>query len=357
MSVGPYADNKGAPTKRTGGDLERGLKSLEKEAEPTILVAPDAATLPIAEWTSLSEKMLDQCAKMQDRIAIFDVPNGDRPMSDFSDDPIDVFRNTLRHDDLSYGVAYYPWLNTSIVDASEIDVRNLDPAIAPQLAATGEAQDNPKAMVYAITAAYKDAMKEALRAANVMPPSAAMAGVMARTDANAGVWKAPANTTITGVLSPCVELSTSKQEDLNSPAFGPSINSLKHFTNGGVLAWGARTLDGQNRDFRYIPVRRTLIFLEQSIKAATQAYVFSPNTSSTWITVENMIRNFLNNQWKASALAGATPEDAYDVRVGLGTTMTEADILDGHMNVSVRVAVAYPAEFIALTFQQKMQTS
>ena len=125
----------------------------------------------------------------------------------------------------------------------------------------------------------------------------------------------------------------------------------------GVLVWGARTLDGNSQDWRYINVRRTLIMLEQSIYYAAQAYVFAPNDAGTWQTVKTMIENFLNNQWKAGALAGTKPGDAYDVSVGLGSTMTGNDILDGYMRVTVRVAPVRPAEFIVITFQQKMQSS
>ena len=97
-----------------------------------------------------------------------------------------------------------------------------------------------------------------------------------------------------------------------------------------------------------------MIFLEMSIKAAARAYVFEPNDANTWILLQGMISNFLNNVWKAGALFGSTPGEAYDVQVGLGTTMTANDILDGYMRVTVRVAVVRPAEFIVITFQQKM---
>jgi len=133
--------------------------------------------------------------------------------------------------------------------------------------------------------------------------------------------------------------------------------AIRAFPGRGVLIWGARTLDGNSQDWRYINVRRTIIMLEQSIKYATLAYVFEPNVASTWVTIKNMIANFLTNQWKAGALAGAKPEEAFSVDVGLGSTMTGDDILNGLMNVMVKVALVRPAEFIVITFQQKMQTS
>ena len=104
-------------------------------------------------------------------------------------------------------------------------------------------------------------------------------------------------------------------------------------------------------------MRRTLIMLEQSAKAACDAYVFAPNDAGTWSTVKAMLENFLTNQWKAGALAGTKPADAFSVDVGLNATMTGNDILDGYMRVTIKVAVTHPAEFIVLTFQQQMQKS
>lgn len=119
--------------------------------------------------------------------------------------------------------------------------------------------------------------------------------------------------------------------------------------------WGARTLDGNSSEWRYVNIRRTAIMLEQSIKAALDPFVFKPNTAPTWKTVKSMIENFLNGLWKQGALAGASPEDAYGVDVGLGTTMTGADVQAGCMNVVVKVSLLRPAEFIVLSFQQQVQ--
>ena len=209
----------------------------------------------------------------------------------------------------------------------------------------------------AISGAYKTVMQALKKQMNVLPPAAAMAGVYTRIDNTIGVFKAPANTGIVSVASPTVNITHDDQEELNVPLNGKAINALRTFPGYGTLVWGARTLDGNSQDWRYINVRRTLIMLEQSIKAAMQAYVFEPNVAATWSLVSSTISSFLTNQWKAGALAGASPEDAFDVAVGLGSTMTGDDILDGYMRVTIRVAIVRPAEFIVLTFQQKMQTS
>ena len=159
------------------------------------------------------------------------------------------------------------------------------------------------------------------------------------------------------VISPTVNLTAKDQEDLNVPLNGKAINAIRAFPGKGVLVWGARTLDGNSQDWRYLSVRRTIIMIEQSLKVAARAYVFEPNEPNTWASVKGMMSNFLKDQWNKGALAGATPEDAFSVDIGLGITMTSSDILDGKMNITVKVAVTRPAEFIVITFQQQMQKS
>jgi len=158
-------------------------------------------------------------------------------------------------------------------------------------------------------------------------------------------------------VSLTVHISHDDQEDLNLPLDGKAVNAIRAFPGLGILIWGARTLDGNSQDWRYVNVRRTLIMLEQSIKYAMAAYVFAPNADATWVTVKGMVDNFLTNQWKAGALAGSNSSDAFSIDIGLGKTMTANDILEGTMRMEVKVAVTRPAEFIVLTFQQEMQTS
>jgi phage tail sheath protein FI len=100
-----------------------------------------------------------------------------------------------------------------------------------------------------------------------------------------------------------------------------------------------------------------MTFLEQSIKIASERYVFEPNTATTWISIKATIENFLNNQWQGGLLAGSTPADAFSVEIGLGSTMTANDILDGMLKLTVKVAIVRPAEFIVITFQQQQQKS
>jgi uncharacterized protein len=221
-----------------------------------------------------------------------------------------------------------------------------------------QAETNFHQDLIACSPTYVCLMNELLRQLNELPPSAAMAGIYTMVDNTRGVWKAPANVALNGVTAPVANITEDLQANFNvDPVSGKSINCIRQFTGIGPMVWGARTLDGNSEDWRYINVRRTVMMIEQSIKLATRAYVFEPNTAATWTTVQSMISNFLTNLWKQGGLVGATPADAFSVQIGLGTTMTPNDILDGMMLVTVQVAVAHPAEFIVLTFQQQMQQS
>lgn len=200
-------------------------------------------------------------------------------------------------------------------------------------------------------------MTEVRNQLNLIPPAAAMAGIYTMVDNARGVWKAPANVSLNGVTRPAVNISTEEQEDLNVSTQGKSINAIRSFIGEGVLVWGARTLDGNSLDWRYINVRRTMIMLEESCRLAAKAMVFEPNVAGTWVTMKSMIGNFLTGIWKRGGLAGAVPGDAFQVLCGLGETMSPEDILEGILRVTVLVAISRPAEFIEITFQQQMQKS
>lgn len=192
----------------------------------------------------------------------------------------------------------------------------------------------------------------------VLPPSAAMAGIYAMVDNDRGVWKSPANVSLTAVKGPVVNVTHEDQEDLNiDSTAGKSINAIRSFTGKGTMVWGARTLAGNDNEWRYVSVRRFFNMVEESTKKATEAFVFEPNDANTWVKVRTMIENFLTLQWRAGALAGAKPDDAFFVRVGLGQTMTAEDILNGYMHVEIGMAVVRPAEFIVLKFSHKLQES
>jgi uncharacterized protein len=189
-------------------------------------------------------------------------------------------------------------------------------------------------------------------------PSGAMAGIYARVDSERGVWKAPANVGVRGITGPSINVTNSEQDGLNVDATsGKSINVIRAFTGRGTLVWGARTLAGNDNEWRYINVRRLFTYVEESVQEATAFVVFESNTANTWQRVKGMIEAFLTGIWRDGALAGATTKDAYFVRVGLGVTMTAQDILEGRMIVEIGMAAVRPAEFIILKFEHKLQES
>jgi phage tail sheath protein FI len=189
-----------------------------------------------------------------------------------------------------------------------------------------------------------------------VPPSGAVVGVYAYVDSTRGVWKAPANVSLSSVLGPVEQIDFFEQEDLNVDVTGgKSINAIRTFTGLGTLVWGARTLAGNDNEWRYVPVRRFFNMVEESVKKSTSWAVFEPNDAPLWTKVKSMIDNYLVQKWRDGALAGATPEQAFFVKVGLGQTMTAQDILEGRLIVEIGMAVVRPAEFIILRFSHKMQ--
>jgi phage tail sheath protein FI len=183
-----------------------------------------------------------------------------------------------------------------------------------------------------------------------IPAQGAMAGIYCKNDRDRGVWKSPANIAVQGIVKPMVEVSNAEQDRLNVDAdTGKSINVIRTFTGKGSLVWGARTLDGQSNEWRYISVRRFFSFAEESIMKAMNPFVFEPNNARTWVKIKAMVTSFLVEQWKAGALVGTSLEEAFFVRVGKDTT-SETEILEGKINVQIGMAVARPAEFIILEF-------
>jgi phage tail sheath protein FI len=208
------------------------------------------------------------------------------------------------------------------------------------------------------TAVYNQA-KAALDSQRVvLPPSAAVAGIYARVDREQGVWKAPANVGVLSVLGPVTKINDEDQKGLNvEPNSGKSINAIRAFVGKGTLVWGARTLLGNDNEWRYVSVRRLFITIEESTRKASAFAVFEANDQSTWLKVKAMIESYLYGLWEQGALQGAKPEDAYYVHVGLGTTMTPQDVLEGRLIVAIGVAAVRPAEFIVIRFSHKLQTA
>lgn len=206
---------------------------------------------------------------------------------------------------------------------------------------------------------FEARLKEAFNSIPLLlPASPAMAGVYAAVDRTRGVWKAPANVSLNAVAKPEVLLSDLDQEDFNVDAEnGKSINCIREFVGRGKLVWGARTLAGNNNEWRYINVRRFFNMVEESCQNASRQFVFEPNDANTWIRVKGMIDNYLTVLWRDGALQGAKPEHAFYTAVGLNQTMTADDVLNGLLIIEIGLAVVRPAEFIVLRFSHKMATS
>jgi Bacteriophage tail sheath protein len=388
VSAGSYDDD---PAHRAAA-LQAGLAAVHDLTGPTMLVIPEATLLDLNDYRLLRQAMLTQCADKQDRVAILDVIGTDRsfPSADrqtvaaWLHDKIADFRDGLAAapEALKFGMAYAPFLKTSLVGAGDVSFANFDPDDRKSITAMIEGEID---RLYPARDPNAQSLKRDLRdiweadpptraafgqrlAAEVplltdifamiaakrgtLPSSPAMAGIYTQNDAQRGVWKAPANVGLAAVTAPTMSIDDAMQENLNAPPDGLAVNAIRTFTGKGTLVWGARTLDGNSGDWRYISVRRTLIYIEQSVALALEPFVFEPNAAVTWVRVIGMIENFLQDFWRQGGLTGATPKDAFYVRCGLGTTMTAQDVLDGRMIVEIGLAPVRPAEFIVLRIGQ-----
>ena len=340
--IEPEKDDKGqvtgTPYKQLADDLKISVLPDLTDDDYKDLVAATLENFPADLFPINIEKDFDAVKKTLDNVV---VPEA-KP-----DDPDDV-KNKEKIKAQLNNLCSYLQKNKDLIKIfqrlSSFDMTNDDPTDLHN-------------QLMAVCPAYVEMVSQMLDELNLMAPSAAMAGVYARVDNSNGVWKAPANVSINGVVSTAVNMTNEEQEDLNVPLNGKAVNAIRYFIGDGIKVWGARTLNGNSLDWRYINVRRTIIMLEESIKQACKAYVFENNTATTWLTMKNMIDNFLNGIWRRGGLAGQTPEDAYEVHVGLGDTMTAEDILEGYLRITVKVALIRPAEFIELTFQQLQQKS
>lgn len=382
--------------------LLQGLKAVGEQTGPTLSVIPDAAALPADNggkpWSSQAfnavvRAMLAQSAELQDRMAILDVYGTEYAATQNLSDIIDAFHAGVGDNGLSYGASYFPFLETSVVSAKEIGYANIAAGSQPllktllnrenaqlnnngRIPAEGETgtgtYETVKGTIAQMWSGDEDAdrVNESLCNAlpllqtietgilnreNVLPAGGAMAGVYTTSDLNRGVWNAPANIALNAVVRPTFAVNDAIQGELNVPVDGKAVNAIRSFVARGTVVWGARTLDGNSNDWRYIQVRRTIVYIEQSIRNSLNMFVFAPNDGATWATVTSMVSGFLQDLWSRGGLLGATAAEAFGVQCGLGSTMTAQDILDGNMIVQVVLQMIRPAEFIELTFRQKME--
>ena len=355
----------------TIADFTKGFEALKKQDEPTILVMPEAVEASADDHGTICQGALAHCNTMKDRFAILDVPMKGKGV----DKDATNFRDKVSSSYLMYGAAYYPHLVTTLPYHYEDDEATVegyvelpvvaDPPEPPEVpeppespTVDGTSQPASKTLSEiknANTALYNAIKKRLSKERITLPPSAAMAGIYASVDRNRGVWKAPANVPVSAVSGPKVQVTNDQQDRLNIDATsGKSINAIRSFVGKGTLVWGARTLAGNDNEWRYVPTRRLFITIEESAQKSTAWAVFEPNDANTWLKVKGMLESYLYKKWQDGALQGATPEAAYYVEVGLGKTMTAQDILEGYMIVEIGIAAVRPAEFIILRFSHKL---
>ncbi len=184
-------------------------------------------------------------------------------------------------------------------------------------------------------------------------PSGVVAGIFTRMDAQRGIWKAPAgkDATLMGVRELSYKLTESENGQLNPLG----VNCLRTFPEIGTVIWGARTLEGADRlasEWKYIPVRRLALFIEESLYRGTHWVLFEPNDERLWAQIRLNFGAFMQNLYRQGAFQGRTPRESYFVKCDKETT-TQNDINLGIVNIDVGFAPLKPAEFVIIKLQQK----
>lgn len=282
---------------------------LRKVRDANILLVPGQSWAADGSGNAILSQTLAHAEAMRNRMVLIDPPPGLELDQAATVDTMGLPTST-------YSTLYYPW------------VRVANPFY--------NAETNPTA------------------ARNItIAPSAFAAGMWSKIDGKRGVWKAPAGveTQLLGAAGLEFEVEDGEQDQLNPMG----VNCVRKLPGYGRVIWGSRTLSTQaDPEWRYVPVRRTAIFIEQSIYNGIQWAVFEPNDFPLWGALRSNIGAFMNGLFRAGAFQGGTAKDAYFVRCGLGDTMTQADIDRGQVIVIVGFAPLKPAEFVIVRIQQKV---
>lgn len=269
----------------------RGLLAVQAIDEVSLLLAPDEVQLP--GGNTLTQSVIGQCERLRDRFAVVSAPAGEIQPT-----------NVNPPQDTSYAAYYYPWITV-----------------------------------------YDPISRGPLR----VPPSGHIAGLIARTDIERGVHKAPANEVVRGAQDLEFPITKGAQDILNPKG----VNCIRDFRpdGRGIRLWGARTMSS-NAEWKYINVRRLFLYIEESIEEGTQWVVFEPNDEPLWAQVRRSIANFLIRVWRSGALMGLTEEEAFFVKCDR-TTMTQDDIDNGRLICYIGIAPVKPAEFVIFRISQK----
>ncbi len=368
ISVGNYSTND-----VNNEDMLAGLELLNNEDLPTLILFPDAhSSLNSEDPSELHRAALAQCADRKDRFLICDVEE----VNNSNSESAEMFRNSIGSENLKFGAAYFPSLITVLkykysedkikvsLNDSNISLRQNNSVLVlrhTEESILADASKSDLSLYHVETGKYRiqyQEIKSIINSQNIeLPPSAAMAGLYNNVDSTQGVWRAPANISLNYVISPKIEISNSQQEILNVDITGISINAIRKFSGRGVRPWGARTMAGNDNEWRYVSVRRFALMLEKSIKKAISAFTLEPNDPNTWIKVRTMTENYLSSLWREGALKGSNPEQAFFIKIGVGQTMSYQDVAEGNMNVEIGIATVRPAEFIVLKLTQKMENN
>jgi hypothetical protein len=254
--------------------------------------------------------MLAHCGAKRNRFSILDIPEAYQSLNSVNN-CVSKFRNKIGNHHLAFGAVYYPWLYSNIALGPSLDI--LDhfkllelQQVLPEPHAHTFLNSSPAPSgsylhqgLIGFSPTYMAMIEGIQNKLGLLPPSGFIAGIYARTDRERGVWKAPANVAINSVYKTAISISDTEQEDLNRPSSGKSVNAIREFSGNGIMVWGARTLAGNDNEWRYIPTRRTVIMIEQSLEKDLQFAIFEPNTSNTWLTVKNSSTNFLTSIWSS----------------------------------------------------------
>lgn len=338
--------------------VEAALNSTAAAEDITLITLCDCPVLD--DLQPINNLILQHCANQKNRFAILDIWGKDSAEFDAIrtgkadvEESITSFRSLQTGtDNLSYGAAYFPWLKTTLypfIDESTCTIN----AERGNSAYGGKSLEELKNISLGL---YQNIINAIKQYKMVLPPSGAMAGIYAVTDKNRGIWKAPANVSIKAVTAPAIAISDAIQSFMNVDATtGKSVNAFRVFNLGGLKVWGARTLAGNDNEWRYVSVRRFYLLVKESIRKSMEFVVFEPNDANTWAMLQRLIEDYLIQLWQNGALAGSKPAEAFFVAVGLNKSMTQLDIIEGRLIIEVGIAPVRPAEFIIMKIVINMQ--
>ena len=336
-------------------ELQAGLDVAATLQDIDLIVIPEMQALSLEDYRTLADAALSHAAACHDRFVILDMvikPATGNPSSQTHfHEGLEIYREHaigLQH--LGWGAVYAPHLLVSL--PRRLDEANIQVSLADgSTLSLAHLFSHQRALYTAVIAAIH-AQPRAL------PPSGAIAGCYAAQDRNRGIWKAPANMTLAMVNAPAVELPVADYETMNVDVTrGKSINPIRLFTHKGTLVWGARTLAGNDNEWRYVPTRRLCTWIETCIRRSSGWLMFEENTPATWQKLQASVDLFLMMLWRNSVFIGEKPEQAFFVRVGQGITMTLQDVADGRVRLEIGLATQRPAEFVhmQLSFMLRAQ--